>query len=282
MKRLALVIAAFLGIAANAAEGQNWRTLDATGVRRDSAAVSVNVDYTRGRLAASAGEGDEVLYDFHLRYDATRARPLLSFDSATRVLAVGAQTRSDVRVGGDGRNSGDAVLKLARTTPMDMVVRLDVASGNLELGGMSLRRVSVRSSASEVRLNFDEPNQAEMEALELDVSAASLTASRLANAGAKRIRVGARAAGAELHLTGEWTRDLEIDLDITLGVVAVHVPADVGVQLEARRIFASVEAAGLTRSGDMYVSANWDSAPRKVRIRASATLGQLELIHARR
>jgi hypothetical protein len=274
--------AALVAVTAGVAEAQAWRTLDATRMRRDSGAVTVTVDYTRGRLQASGAESEDALYDLHLRYDAARARPLLSFDSAARVLAVGAQARSDARVGGDGRSPGDAVLKLSRTTPLDVAVRLDVASGNVDFGGMSLRRLAVRSSASEVRVTFDAPNSIEMEVLELDVSAATLTASGLANARARRIRVGARAAGAELHLTGEWTGDLEIDLDVTLGSVTIHVPADVGVELEARRIFASVEAPGLTRSGDLYVSTNMDSAPRKVRIRASATLGQLELIHARR
>lgn len=281
MIRSALV-GSLLTIAAAPLEGQAWRTLDVTGTRRDSAAVSVNVDYTRGRLQARGVEGTDALYDLHLRYNATHARPLLAFDSATRTLAIGAQARPDARVGPDGRTSGEAILQLGRTTPLDVSVRLDVANGDLDFGGMTLRRMSVRSSASEVRVSFDAPNAIAMEALELDVSAASLTASGLANANATRLRVAARAAGAELHLNGEWTSDLEVDLDIALGSVTLHVPADIGVQLEARRILASVEAPGLTRSGDLYVSANWNSAPRKVRIRASATLGQLELIHAGR
>jgi hypothetical protein len=268
------------GLAASA-EGQTWRILDASRTRVDSAGVAVRVDYTRGNLRAAPTEAG-TLYDLHLRYDATRSRPLLSYDSAARSVAIGAEARPDARAGGDGRNSGEAIVQLGRSTPLDVSVRLDVATATLDFGGMTLRRLSVQSSASEVRVAFDAPNTIPMDALDLDVSAATLTASGLANANTGRLRVGARAGGAELHLDGQWTRDLEVDLDVALGSVTVHVPADVGVQLEARRILASIGANGLKQSGDLYVSSNWETASRKVRIRASATLGKLELVHGTR
>jgi hypothetical protein len=264
------------------ADAQTWRVLDAAGGRRDSAQTTVRVDYTRGQLRTRPADGGSALYDLHLRYDATRSHPLLTFDSSARSLTIGAEARADSRTGGDGRNAGEAVLQLGRSTPLDVAVRLDVAMATLDFGGLALRRLAVQSSASEVRVAFDAPNAVAMEALELDVSAATLTALGLANANTARLRIGARAAGAEVHLDGQWARDLEVDLDVALGSVILYVPADVGVQLDARRILAKVDAAGLRRSGDQYLSANWDTAPRKVRVRASATVGKVQLIHATR
>src|SRR5688572_14764782 len=273
------VNAALLCAAVSVTSGaQTWRTLDASSARLDSAPVSVRVDYTRGTLRTQPAE-TAVLYALHLRYDASRTHPLLSYDSSARSLTVGSQARSDARAGGDGRNAGEAVLQLGRSTPLDIAVRLDVASASMSLGGMALRGLSIESTASEVTLGFDAPNAGAMDALDLDVTAATITASGLANANAGRLRVGARAGGAELHLDGQWTRDLDVDLDVALGFVTVVVPAGVGVQLEARSILAKVDASGLQRSGDTYVSSNWSSAARKVRIRANTTLGKLELIH---
>jgi predicted membrane protein len=78
-----------------------------------------------------------------------------------------------------------------------------------------------------------------------------------------------------------WSRDLELDVDVTAGSVTIHVPADVGIELETRRLLGSVETRGLNRSGDRFVSPNLATARRKVRIRASATLARVELIHDR-
>lgn len=266
---------------AGVADAQTWRTLEASGARRDSGDVAVRVDYARGKLQlASATRA--VLYDYRLRYDATRAHPLISFDSTSRALVIGSEARADARTGSDGRNAGEAVLSLGRATPLDLALRLDVATADLDFGGMALRRLSVRSSASEVRMGFATPTTVPMDALDLDVGAAMLTATGLANANAGRLRVGARAGGAELRFDGQWSRDLEVDLDIALGSLIIQIPADVGVQLELRRTFARVDAGGLRQSGDLYVSDNWETATRKVRIRASATLGKLQLVHATR
>ena len=74
-----------------------------------------------------------------------------------------------------------------------------------------------------------------------------------------------------------------LSIDITLASVTVHVPADVGVELEmTRRMIASVDAGTLRRNGSLYVSANAATATRKLRIRAGATVGKLKLIHGAR
>jgi hypothetical protein len=268
--------------AVTAVDAQMWRVLDASGGRRDSSEVSVRIDYSRGQLRTRPAELGNQLYDLHLRYDATRAHPLLTYDSATRALTIGTEVRQDTRTSGEGRSTGEAVVQLGRVNPLDVTVRLDVATATLDFGGIPLRGLSVQSSASEVRVGFDSPNPSPMDALELDVSAATLTASGLGNANATRLRVGARGAGAELHLDGQWTRDLQVDLDVALGSVTVYVPSDVGVELDARRIIAKVDAGGLQKSGDLFVSGNFASAPRKVRIRASATLAKLQLVHGTR
>ncbi len=281
MSTRALHAAALVILIANPAGAQTWRTLEASGTHRDSGDVAMRIDYARGRLEVGPAAG-AMLYDYRLRYDATRAHPLVSYDSTSRALVLGSEARADARTGGDGRNAGEGVLHLGRSAPLDVAMRLDVATADLDFGGMPLRRLSVRSSASEVRLRFGSPTTIPMDALDLDVGAAMLTASGLANANAGRLRVGARAGGAELHLDGQWTRDLEMDVDIALGSLILHIPADVGVQLELRRTFAHVDVGGLRQTGELHVSDNWATAPRKIRIRASATLGKLQIVHATR
>ena len=282
IRALAVGLAA-LALSGSTAGGQTWRTLDAAGAATDTAPVTVRLEYTRGGLQARAAERAGVLYDLHLRYDAARARPLLAFDSATRLLTIGSQARADARARTEGRASGDAIVQLGRSNPMNVAVRLDVATGNLDLGGLALRSLAVHASASEARIRIGTPNSARMETLNLDISAATLTASGLGNANASRMVVAARAGSAELDLGGVWTRDMELEIDITLATVTIHVPSDVAIELETtRRMMAQVEARALRNTGDLYVSANAATATRKLRIRAGATLGKLRVIHAAR
>ena len=282
MIRRSSVMAAALALGSVAAEAQTWRTLDVA-APSNGAPASVRVEYTRGTLQARRADRDGFLYDLHLRYDAARTRPLLAWDSAARSLAVGAQAHSDSRARSDGRGSGDAVLQLGRDAILDVDVRLDVASANLDFGGLALRSLSLRASASEARVRFDTANAAPMERMELDISAATLRASGLGNANAGAVEVNARAGSAEIDLGGPWTRDMVLEIDITLASVTVHVPADVGVEIEVtRRMLASVDARTLRRNGALYSSSNAASATRKLRIRAGATVGKLKVIHGSR
>ena len=280
--RLALGIVA-LATAASAAHGQTWRTLDAAGAALDSSPVAVHLEYTRGGLQARPAERDAVLYDLHLRYDASRARPLLTFDSATRSLTIGAQARDDMRAGGEGRASGDAVVQLGRSSPLNVAVRLDVATANLDFGGLPLRSLAVDAAASEVRVRFGTANATQMETLDFDISAAAVTASGLGNANAGRMSVAARGGSAELDLGGAWARDMELEIDVTLGAVTIHVPSDVGIELRTtRRMVAQVDAGALRQTGDRHVSANAATATRKLRINADLIVGKLRVIHAAR
>jgi hypothetical protein len=116
-----------------------------------------------------------------------------------------------------------------------------------------------------------------MRALELDVGAASLTALRLANANAGDIRVSAGLGNVDLDLGGDWTKDINLEVDATLGVVTVHVPSDVGVRVELRRTLAGFRHRSLTPRDGAFYSDNWESAPRKLRIRTDVKLGRFEL-----
>ena len=271
-----------LGLAGFRADAQTWRTLDVT-APSDGAPMSIRVEYTRGQLHTRRADRTGSLYDLHLRYDASRTRPLLNHDSAARTLAIGAQARPDSKARGEGRSSGDAVLQLGRDAPLNLDVRLDIATGNMDFGGLMLRSLALRASASEARVRFDTANATPMETLDLDVSAATLTASGLANANAGTVSVDVRAGSAELDLGGEWTRDMELEIDITLASVTLHVPSDVGIELEmTRRMIASLDAGNLRQSGSLHLSANSATAIRKLRIRAGATVGKLKVVHGER
>src|SRR5688572_25737360 len=74
-----------LALGACVADAQTWRTLDVA-AGADGAPLSVRVEYTRGQLQARRADRPGTLYDLHLRYDASRTRPLLSWDTTTRSL----------------------------------------------------------------------------------------------------------------------------------------------------------------------------------------------------
>lgn len=274
-RRFARELALGLLVLAPAAGAQELRTVEFARQLQDTLPLAVRVDYRAGKIVVHGTE-QPLLYQMQLAYDPRGAEPVYRYEPASRTLLVGARRGEGAEDGGS-TGAPELRLDLARSVPVDLALEMGAADADLDLGGMRLRRVAVESGASGAMLHFDAPNQIPMERLELDIGAASLRARGLANSRAREVRVKVGIGGADLDFGGEWTADMELDVDVSLGGATVRVPGDVGVRVETRRILGSFEAEGFVERDGAHYSANWDTAPRKLRIRSRMMLGKLEV-----
>jgi len=273
-RRFAQVMAS--AVIASPLAAQSWRTLDVARQLTDSAPTSVQVVYGTGTFGVR-GTSNPLLYHMQLRYDGTRAQPRHTYDAAARKLQIGVQ-KSEMRFTGRKDNeAGHLQLELSRTTPLDLDLDLGAVEADLDLTGLRLSRVHLESGASDAKLRFDSLNATPMSVLDISLGAASFRGDRLANANAKDIRVDAGVGSVELDLSGQWTQDIDLHVEVTLGVVTLHVPADVGVRVSFKKVAASFEHEGLMQRDGAWVSRNWDSAPHKLRVTAETVFGQLTI-----
>lgn len=266
------VAASALGAASLPAQS-TLRTVEFSRQQHDSLPLDVRVDYSAGKVVVHGAE-QRVLYQASIAYDPRRNEPVYEYDAGERRLRVGMRSGHD-----DASNSVPAELRLdlARSVPVSLRLQTDASEADLDLGGMRLTSVAIESGASDAVLHFDAPNRQPMERLDLDVGAASLRARGLANARAREVRVKVGVGNADLDFGGDWTGDLDLELQIALGKASLQVPEDVGVRVETSRFLGSFEREGFEKRGDAYYSANWDRARYKLRIDSRMVLGKLEI-----
>jgi hypothetical protein len=274
---LVIALAAPL-LAAGAQSEPRWRSLDVSRQLRDTAPQRIKVQYGAGRVDVR-GTDAPLLYDMHLRYDEQRAAPLHRYDPEQRAALLGLEPRAaNARVASGGRTeSGDLRLLLPRTVPLDLDLEFGGAEAVLDLGGLALQSVRLECGATDATLAFSAPNRAHMRELVVDVGAASFTALRLGNANADNIRVRGGMGAVDLDFSGSWQRDLSVVTRVGIGKTTLRVPDDVGVRLEIQRVAAGFDHEGMVKRGDAWYSRNWDTARRKLRIRAETVFGALEL-----
>lgn len=274
---LVIALAAPL-FAAGAQSEPRWRSLDVSRQLRDTAPQRIKVQYGAGRVDVR-GTDAALLYDMHLRYDEQRAAPLHRYDPEQRAALLGLEPRTaNARVASGGRTeSGDLRLLLPRAVPLDLDLEFGGAEATLDLGGLALQSVRLECGATDATLNFTAPNRAHMRELVVDVGAASFTALRLGNANADNIRVRGGMGAVDLDFSGSWQRDLSVVTRVGIGKTTLRVPEDVGVRLEIQRVAAGFDHEGMVKRGDAWYSRNWDTARRKLRIRAETVFGALEL-----
>jgi hypothetical protein len=277
--RVAVVALALAGLS-RPVVAQSWRTVESTRQLHDSAAHTVRVHYAAGRVDISPTSAP-VLYSMTLRYDEATVTPLHRYDAGGRVLTLGAESQSKHFTRGmDDQGKGEMRLALSRVVPMDLQLELGATKAMLDLGGLQLTGLRLESGASETVLDFSSPNQLKMGTLDVDVGAASFEARNLGNANASNVRVHGGVGSVELDFGGEWSQDMNVDVNLALGKLTLHLPRDVGVRMEVQKLFASFDQQGLRKRGDVYFSDNWDSARYRIRLRASTTFGGIELDRA--
>ena len=259
---------------------QSWRTVESSRQLHDSVAQRVRVHYGAGRFDVSATSAP-VLYTMTLRYDEATMTPLHRYDPAAHLLELGIEGESKhFNRSSNDEGKGQMRLVLSRSVPLDLDMELGATKAMLDLGGLQLQRLKLQSGASETVLDFSSPNATRMDVLDVDVGAASLEARNLGNANASTIRVHGGVGGVDLDFGGQWTQDANVDVELALGKLTLHVPRDVGVRLEVEKFLASFDQQGLQKRGDAYFSDNWDRAKYRVRVRASTTFGGIEVDRA--
>ena len=258
-------------------EAQAWRTLESTRQVKDTAEHHVRVHYGAGRSDVGATNAP-VLYSMTLRYDEATTTPVHRYDAAERMLTVGIENESR-RFSGYSKDQGKGEMRLglSRTVPMDLELELGATKAAMDLGGLTLLGVRLESGASETLLDFSAPNRAHMRSLDIDVGAASFEGRNLGNTNAASVRVQGGVGSVELDFGGQWSQDMTVDVDLTLGQLTLHVPRDVGVRVEVQKVLASFDQQGLQKRGDAYFSENWDRAKYHLRLRAQTTFGGIEL-----
>jgi len=262
-------------LSATPAFAQRWRTLDASRQLREVTPISVRVEYAAGKLDL-APSTSPLLYHVNLRYDADRTEPLVRFDTVARSLAIGLRAHGKWHRGDAEENT--MVAELSRELPMDLALELGAAKGDLRLGGLRLRRFSLKGGAAELNLDFDQPNPERIGTFGLDVGAADVTVRRGGNARAEAINVNVGAGALDYDLAGAWTGDVDVSANVAVGSFMLRVPADAGVQVSTRTFLVSFDKAGLQKRGDAWYSPGYERAERRVRVNLNAVIGEFELI----
>jgi len=216
-----------------------------------------------------------------LRYDESTSTPLHSYDPTARVLTVGVEGQSDRFSRNIGEKSkGEMRLSLSRSVPVDLSLDLGATKATLDLGGLDITALQLGSGASETVVDFSSPNLGRMRTLDVDIGAASFEARNLGNANVAKVRVHGGVGGVELDFGGQWQQDMDVNVDLALGKLTLHVPRDVGVRVEVEKFLASFDEQGLEKRADAYYSDNWDKAKYHLRLRAQTTFGGIELDRA--
>ena len=273
---MAATVAALVALSPPEAQGQDWRTTSIMRQHTGEQALDVEIGYGAGTLTVEPSDGP-MLYQASLRYDANGFEPVAEYTNGRLRLGVDNHDRMDM---GDHEDDegGRMALRLGRGVPLDLDFEFGAALAEIELGGLSVRRLELSTGASETRVRFSERNPIRMESLTIDVGAADFAMRGIGNANARKIRLNGGVAEMELDFSGAWSGDTHLEADFGLGSLTLRIPRDVGLRVRKDTLLASFEGPRMSRRGDnTYYSDNWDAASRRLTVDIDAAFGDITI-----
>lgn len=257
------------------AAGQHWKTMSKWRAATSEDELRVRVEYVAGTLTMRPG-APATLYDARLRFDADAELPRLEYDDGR--LRVGTSTLE----GASSERRGESRLDLE--LPTEVAVDLDVEFGagvaELDLTGVPLVRLELRTGAGKPSIRVDRSNPALMEAASFRVGAADFLVSGLGNLNAKRISVEAGVGAVTLGLEGSWDTEARLLVDLGVGALTLRVPESLGVRLRRQALLPLLDKFsldGMVKQEDAHYSANWEDADRRLDVEIKAGVGSLRV-----
>ena len=272
---MAAGVTALLTLSAGAAGAQDWRTTTIMRQATNEQSLAVEIGYGAGQLRVEPADG-RMLYQASVRYDANAFDPIAEYSNGRLRLGVDNEDNLDMP-DDDDDETGRMSVKLGRGVPLDLDFEFGAALAEIELGGLSVRRLEIGTGASETRVRFSEPNPIPLEHVSFDVGAASFSVRGLGNANAREIQLNGGVAEMELDFSGSWRGNTHLEADFGLGSLRLRVPRDVGVHVRKETLLASFDAPRMDRDGDDYYSDNWQSASRRLTVHINAAFGDISI-----
>jgi hypothetical protein len=258
------------------AEAQTWRTTVSERQVWDRSPLQVEITYGAGTLRIHPADAP-TLYRMEMSYDEETFTPRAEYDEEGRRLRLGT---SDIILEGrrrSGRERSEATIGLTREVPLDLSLEFGAGSASIELGGMNVQRVGLKTGASETRVNFSVPNAGRAERVGIEAGAADLRVVGLGNARAREISFQGGVGATVLDFGGAWDGDGVASVQMGVGSVTLRLPRSMGVRINRSSFLTSFSGPGLERDGNSYYSGNWQTAPHRLTIDISAALGAINV-----
>ena len=278
--RLALLpatVAALLAAPAPSA-AQTMRSVSIARAGDSGRSLRVSLEFNGGDALIVPATGG-TLYAMRLRYDADRYQPVQRYDADSGRLRIGVE-----RVGGMGLRvtsrtqlQQTARFEFAPDVPLDLSADFGASEVSIDLGGMALRTLDIRTAASHATVDFSRPISGACRSATFAIGASHIVVLHAAQSGCAAITVEGGAGGAALRFDGAWQRNIALVVDMTMGRLSLAIPRGVGVHIDGRRFLAPLDALGFARTPTGWTSVGYATSARRLDVSLKASMVDIDV-----
>lgn len=267
-----------LCLCASTVQAQTMRPFSTFRQHHGETRLAAQLEYGAGSLRIEPGEPRE-LYRMNLTYDADRFVPLSDFDASGRVVVLGLKARGEggVRVVSRNQLRQTAQVSLSPRVDLDLDLSLGAVDADLELGGLRISELDLKTGASQATIRFSGPNAMRCRRAAFSAGAAEVAVLGLGNSRCEEIAFEGGVGKVLLDFGGTSTSNSHIKVTMAVGGITLRLPRRAGVRITMDKFLSSFDAVGLVRRGTAFVSHNYDGAERRLEFDLTTAMGGVEV-----
>ncbi len=234
----------------------------------------LKLKFLAGKLTLSPG-AEGYLAAGKATYNAPSFTPVLTNEGNVYTLSMGEQEIEGFPTF-EEELQNEWELQLGNT-PLSLSIDAAAYTGNFELGGVALEKLTIDEGGSDFTGSFSTPNLVEMSSFIFNTGGSTMTLTGLANANFTEMSFEAGAGDYTLSFDGELKRDATIVIDAGIGTLNLIVPVGVNAQVIYEGGLSSVNAeGGWAKNGEIYTLSGDSSSPN-LNITVKMGMGTLNL-----
>ena len=137
--------------------------------------------------------------------------------------------------------------------PMNLTIDAGAYQGQVDLGGLAINNLTIKDGASDVHLNFSQPNLVEMDTLHYETGASKAELSQLGNANFRNMLFRVGAGTYTLDFSGQFTRDANVEMEGGFSNIEIVVPQNMNVRVTLTGGLNNITTSGnWTKANNQY------------------------------
>jgi hypothetical protein len=240
--------------------------------------LNARLEYAAGILRVAPGPLGE-LYRMDLSYDDSRYLPVSDFDTQTGsvILGLRPEGQGGVRVVSRNQLRQVAAVTLSPRVDLRLALSLGAVEADIELGGLRVSNLTMKTGASRAILRFSEPNAARCNLAAISAGAAEVSLLGLGNSRCDEIEFEGGMGKVILDFSGRWSSSSKVEVTMAVGELTLRLPRTVGVRLRMDKFLSSFDPVGLVRQGDTFQSPDYAGKQRHLDLDLTTAVGGVKV-----
>jgi hypothetical protein len=259
---------------AGAAQAQTMRPFATFRQMHGETRLATRLEYAAGSLRVAPGRPAE-LYRMDLSYDQDRYVPVSDFDASSGSVVLGVRPAGEggVRVVSRKQLNQMAAVTLSPRVDLTLGLTLGAVDADVDLGGLRVTRLDLKTGASRAVVRFSQPNAARCTRATISAGAAEVSVLGFGNSRCDEIEFEGGMGKVMLDFSGGWSSSAQVDVKMAVGELTLRLPRRIGVRITMDKFLSSFESAGLQRRGNEFVSPNYDRSQRRLNLDLTTAVG---------